>query len=68
MLIEHRGSAPHVHPSAYMAPTAVLCGAGRAGHGVASGTPATERMSRQAAWFASHLGDRLLDDDTHGES
>jgi carbonic anhydrase/acetyltransferase-like protein (isoleucine patch superfamily) len=27
MLIEHRGSAPQVHPSAYVAPTAVLCGA-----------------------------------------
>ncbi len=29
MLIEHRGSAPQVHPSAYIAPTAVLCGAVR---------------------------------------
>jgi len=27
MLIEHRGRAPWVHPSAYVAPTAVLCGA-----------------------------------------
>ena len=27
MLLEHRGRAPHVHPSAYVAPTAVLCGA-----------------------------------------
>jgi carbonic anhydrase/acetyltransferase-like protein (isoleucine patch superfamily) len=27
MLIEHRGNAPQVHPSAYVAPTAVLCGA-----------------------------------------
>ncbi|HEY5016778.1 MAG TPA: gamma carbonic anhydrase family protein [Streptosporangiaceae bacterium] len=27
MLIEHRGHAPQVHPSAYVAPTAVLCGA-----------------------------------------
>ncbi len=27
MLIEHRGKAPQVHPSAYIAPTAVLCGA-----------------------------------------
>lgn len=26
MLIEHRGRRPHVHPSAYVAPTAVLCG------------------------------------------
>jgi carbonic anhydrase/acetyltransferase-like protein (isoleucine patch superfamily) len=27
MLIEHRGQAPQVHPGAYVAPTAVLCGA-----------------------------------------
>jgi gamma-carbonic anhydrase len=27
MLIEHRGGVPQVHPSAYVAPTAVLCGA-----------------------------------------
>jgi carbonic anhydrase/acetyltransferase-like protein (isoleucine patch superfamily) len=26
MLIEHRGARPTVHPSAYVAPTAVLCG------------------------------------------
>jgi len=26
MLIEHRGRRPQVHPSAYVAPTAVLCG------------------------------------------
>ncbi|HYN92692.1 MAG TPA: gamma carbonic anhydrase family protein [Pilimelia sp.] len=31
MLIEHRGRAPQVDPSAYVAPTAVLCGAVRAG-------------------------------------
>lgn len=31
MLIEHRGQTPHVHPSAYVAPTAVLCGAVRLG-------------------------------------
>ena len=27
MLIEHRGRVPQVHPSAYVAPTAVICGA-----------------------------------------
>ena len=27
MLLEHRGRVPHIHPSAYVAPTAVLCGA-----------------------------------------
>jgi carbonic anhydrase/acetyltransferase-like protein (isoleucine patch superfamily) len=31
MLIEHRGQRPDVHPSAYVAPTAVLCGAVRVG-------------------------------------
>ena len=31
MLIEHRGAAPYVDPSAYVAPTAVLCGTVRIG-------------------------------------
>jgi carbonic anhydrase/acetyltransferase-like protein (isoleucine patch superfamily) len=31
VLIEHRGAAPDVHPSAYVAPNAVLCGAVRVG-------------------------------------
>jgi gamma-carbonic anhydrase len=31
VLIEHRGSVPQVHPSAYVAPTAVICGAVRIG-------------------------------------
>jgi carbonic anhydrase/acetyltransferase-like protein (isoleucine patch superfamily) len=31
MMIEHRGSVPQVHPTAYIAPTAVLCGAVRVG-------------------------------------
>jgi gamma-carbonic anhydrase len=31
MLIEHRGGVPEVHPSAYVAPTAVICGAVRIG-------------------------------------
>jgi carbonic anhydrase/acetyltransferase-like protein (isoleucine patch superfamily) len=31
VLIEHRGRAPEVDPSAYVAPTAVLCGAVRVG-------------------------------------
>src|SRR5258708_22306167 len=33
MLIEHRGAVPEVDPSAYVAPTAVLCGAVRVGPG-----------------------------------
>jgi carbonic anhydrase/acetyltransferase-like protein (isoleucine patch superfamily) len=31
VLLEHRGKAPSVHPSAYVAPTAVLCGDVRVG-------------------------------------
>ena len=31
MLIEHRGKEPSVDPSAYVAPTAVLCGDVRVG-------------------------------------
>ena len=31
MLVEHRGKAPQIHPSAYIAPTAVVCGAVRIG-------------------------------------
>jgi carbonic anhydrase/acetyltransferase-like protein (isoleucine patch superfamily) len=31
MLVEHRGAAPTVHPSAWIAPTAVLCGDVRIG-------------------------------------
>lgn len=26
MLLEHRGKMPHIHPSAYVAPTATICG------------------------------------------
>ena len=26
MLIEHRGRRPRIHPTAYIAPTATLCG------------------------------------------
>jgi gamma-carbonic anhydrase len=31
MLIEHRGGVPQVHPSAYVTPMAVICGAVRIG-------------------------------------
>ena len=33
MLIEHQGSRPRIHPSAYVAPTAVVCGDVRVGEG-----------------------------------
>lgn len=33
MLIEHRGVQPEVHPDAYIAPTAVVCGAVRIARG-----------------------------------
>ena len=26
MLLEHRGKTPRIHPSAYIAPTATICG------------------------------------------
>jgi hypothetical protein len=29
--------------------------------GVSHQTPATERMSRQSAWFAAHLSDRIIE-------
>ena len=29
-------------------------------YGVDRGTPATERMTRQSAWYAAHLDDRQL--------
>jgi carbonic anhydrase/acetyltransferase-like protein (isoleucine patch superfamily) len=32
-------------------------------YGVTRGTPAAERMSRQSAWFAAHLSDRIIGDD-----
>jgi carbonic anhydrase/acetyltransferase-like protein (isoleucine patch superfamily) len=48
VLIEHRGSIPEVDPSAYVAPTAVLCGAVRI---------------RQSAWFGAHLSDRIIGGD-----
>lgn len=33
MLIDHRGASPEVHPDAYIAPTAVVCGAVRIARG-----------------------------------
>jgi carbonic anhydrase/acetyltransferase-like protein (isoleucine patch superfamily) len=37
-------------------------------YGVARDTPAAERMSRQSAWFAAHLGDRIIDESAHGQN
>jgi len=34
-------------------------------YGVTRDTPATERMSRQSAWFAAHLSDRVVDERPH---
>jgi carbonic anhydrase/acetyltransferase-like protein (isoleucine patch superfamily) len=31
-------------------------------YGISRDTPARDRMTRQAAWFAAHLDDRVLDD------
>ena len=35
-------------------------------YGLARDATATERMSRQSAWFAAHLGDRVLDGNPPG--
>lgn len=32
-------------------------------YGVTRDTPAAERMSRQSAWFAAHVSDRIIDND-----
>lgn len=37
-------------------------------YGVTRETPATERMSRQSAWFAAHLGDRIIDESPCGQN
>ena len=34
-------------------------------YGVTRDTPAAERMSRQSAWFAAHLSDRVADNDAN---
>jgi gamma-carbonic anhydrase len=37
-------------------------------YGISRDTSAAERMSRQANWFAAHLGDRLIDEGHHGQN
>ena len=37
-------------------------------YGVTPDTPASERMSRQAAWFAAHRRDRILDEGSPGQN
>jgi gamma-carbonic anhydrase len=37
-------------------------------YGVTRETPAAERMSRQSAWFAAHLGDRIIDESSRGQN
>lgn len=37
-------------------------------YGVTRETPAAERMSRQSAWFAAHLGDRIIDESSCGQN
>jgi carbonic anhydrase/acetyltransferase-like protein (isoleucine patch superfamily) len=34
-------------------------------YGVTRDAPAAERMSRQSAWFAAHLSDRVIDEGSH---
>ena len=53
VLVEHRGRRPDVHPSAWVAPTAVVCGDVRLG--------ADARvMPRQTAWLGAHRDDREM--------
>ena len=37
-------------------------------YGVTRETPAAERMSRQSAWFAAHLGDRIIDEGSRDQN
>ena len=37
-------------------------------YGVSRQTPAAERMSRQSAWFAAHLSDRIIDQGSHDQN
>ena len=72
MLVEHRGMRPEVEPSAWVAPTAVVCGAALfpgSGDpdfpGTVYGEPRGEDsmarvMPRQAAWLAAHRDDRAI--------
>jgi carbonic anhydrase/acetyltransferase-like protein (isoleucine patch superfamily) len=53
MLVEHRGGRPEVHPSAWIASTAVLGGDVRVG-------AEARAMPRQGASLGAHRGDRIL--------
>jgi hypothetical protein len=60
MLVEHRGASPTLHPSAWVAPTAVLCGDVRVGAEPRGDDLMARVMPRQAAWLAAHRDDRVL--------
>jgi carbonic anhydrase/acetyltransferase-like protein (isoleucine patch superfamily) len=59
--VEHRGKAPTVDPSAWVAPTALLCGAVRVGPDarVLWNAVMTAEAPRRAAWLAAHRDDRV---------
>jgi carbonic anhydrase/acetyltransferase-like protein (isoleucine patch superfamily) len=50
MVVEYRGRRPVAHESAWVAPTAVLCG----------DDLMARVMPRQAAWLGAHRDDRVL--------
>jgi carbonic anhydrase/acetyltransferase-like protein (isoleucine patch superfamily) len=67
MILEHRGARPTIDPSAYVAPTAVVCGdvhvaGARVLFGAVltaeDGTPPEELMRRQSEFFGAHREDR----------
>jgi hypothetical protein len=65
MLIEHQGNRPNVHPTAFVAPNAVLSGDVRVGPGTVFGAnrdiPCGERTRRYAAALRKkHADDRIL--------
>ena len=58
MILEHRGTAPTIDPSAYVAPTAVVLDFPGAVYGIERGTPPQELMRRQSEFFGAHREDR----------
>jgi carbonic anhydrase/acetyltransferase-like protein (isoleucine patch superfamily) len=60
MLITHRGKTPQVHPSAYVAPTAVVCGAVRIGADARLLVVMENALVRGRAGHAAMIGDDVL--------
>jgi carbonic anhydrase/acetyltransferase-like protein (isoleucine patch superfamily) len=65
MLIEHRGKRPDVHPTAYVAPTAVLCGDVRIGPDARVLFGAV--VTAEDGWVAVGTPARILPPDRHDD-